>query len=332
MLDGLLRPCNPLEPDGVAGWLETSMAWADHRMALAAAAAASRQALSDRRWEGTSWRRGGGTEPGSALLPPRPPDPTDALHDDLDKDRRKDKDAVPSRMTYVWDPDRWRWDLVERPRLAVAGPFYAFAPVPAKHVELLRHLLADPDTPLCDGFYRRELVPRLNRTHPVSLRVLDWFMVDYAQAHKVAYMYPVRGRLELVDVHDKYSRLLKCWRRRRFDCFRRRHRVYLDLDGVSYATTVAQLHFFYVAHMYGFLEYTRLHLAEVDAHMKDTFARAAAVKRKRGGEAGPASAAAAAAPRKRQPLVRRGPPTVFVSDQPYRMSFHFPDSKAAVSS
>jgi hypothetical protein len=275
--------------------------------------------------------------------PPRPPSPspsTSSLDDDMDdtddesattsaamskskqgvkcngarRRRKKDKDVVPSRTHWVWDEAAAAWTRAERPRLHAAGIFFSFAMLPPKHIDLLRALLADSRCPLTEHFLRTELVPRLNREHAVSLRALDWLMVDYACENNVAYMWPdATGVLRVVNVHDKYARLLKCWRRRRFDCFRRRHRIYFELDGKIFSTTVAQLHFFFVAHTYGFLEFTRQHLKQIDAHMKETLTRNQQAKRAQTGNP------------KRQALVHKAKPCMLVSSVPSVMSFAFPD-------
>ena len=252
---------------------------------------------------------------------PRPPSPLGEQVESDDDDacaaaaRKKDKDVVPSRMTWAWSPAHSAWALRPRPRLALAGPFFAFHPVPSKHTELLRILLNAPDSPLHEDFLRAELVPRLNRNHRVSLRALDWLMVDYSCENKAVYMWKVGDGLDLVDIHEKYTRLLKCWRRRRFDCFRRRHRIYFELDGSIYPTTVAQLHFFYVAARYGFLEYAAVFLDEIDAHMKATFVAKEAQKAAPKTGTGP----------KRQALVTKAKPRVFVNASPKSWSFKYPD-------
>ena len=295
-----------------------------------------------------------GQRAGGAALPPRPASPVDddavcaRADDDDDGDgprgprhaaatRRKDKDVIPSRQTWAWAADSQMWQLVLRPRLALFGPFFAFQPIPSKHVDLLRLLLNAPDTPLNETFLREELVPRLNRNHKVSLRALDWLMVDYSCENKAVYMWRVGDTLELVDIHERYTRLLKCWRRRRFDCFRRRHRIYFELDGVVYPTTVAQLHFFYVAARYGFLEYARVYLDKIDAHMKATFTKADSSNAKPARKRKPAAAAAAveavpelilaaaAAPSKRQALVTKAKPRAFVNAAHKQWTFRYPD-------
>jgi hypothetical protein len=326
------------------------MSVAAHVRTLCTSLKLPRQVVSDKKWEGESWlgvrKRPRdcsdepdadecGAEDGRPARPASPPNSCTSSDDDDDDDyddvrrapkrtsdakridsarKKKDKDVVPSRTQWAWDADARAWKRVERPRLHAAGVFFSFAMLPPKHLDLLRALLADPLCPLTESFLRTELIPRLNREHAVSLRALDWLMVDYACENNVAYLWPdAAGVPRVVNVHDKYARLLKCWRRRRFDCFRRRHRIYFELDGKTFSTTVAQLHFFFVAHAYGFLEFTRQHLAEIDAHMKETLTRNQQTKR------------AQANASKRQALVHKARPCMLVSDVPSTMSFAFPD-------
>jgi hypothetical protein len=303
----------------------------------------ARQIMSDMKWEGVTWlssedlmktsgskRQRVGTD--TASVPPpntedalpndpdRPPKPDDPEEERDDTRRSKDKDLVPSRMVWKWQPATetaaGAWALQERTRMPVAGAFFSYAEVPPKQVALLVWILNNADNPINEAFLREELVPRLNRTHPVSLRLLDWFVVDYAREKDVAYRcyVPLCKREINVVVHQLYSTLRDRWRRRRFDCFRRRHRVYFDLDGGTYSTTVAQLHFFFISRMYGFLDYAAEHLGEIEEHMKRTLTATQAAKQTAKQEKRKYS---------RQPLVKKAHPRVFVSDTPYKLSFQY---------
>jgi hypothetical protein len=182
--------------------------------------------------------------------------------------RKRDKDRIPSATVTVVSGGVLR--VVPRPRTMQCGMFFAYVPIPPKQKALLQCILDSPSSAPDEAFLRAELVPRLNRTHPVSLRLLDWFVVDYAQECNVAYtrFIPELGRSTIVYVHKVYITWRDQWRRRHFDPFRRRHRIYFVLDGETYSTTVAQLHFFSVARTFGFLEYAAQHLEEIDAHQR----------------------------------------------------------------
>jgi hypothetical protein len=138
---------------------------------------------------------------------------------------------------------------------------------------LLQRLVAlrslDGASPAIDTeFLKKHLVPRLNRDHPASLRTLDWLVVDFAREMGIAYTWVVFGVPKVVAVHFEYTQYLAAHRRRHFDVFRRRHRVYFDVDGETYSTTAAQLHFFYIAFHLGFLHFAEVAAADIKAHMK----------------------------------------------------------------
>ncbi len=246
---------------------------------------------------------------------PRPPRPADPVEERDDTPRSKDKDFVPSRFTYVWDEETWEWKLRERPRIPIIGQFFAFSPVPVKQIQLLKWILNHAMNPINEEFLRNELVPRLNRTHAVSLRLLDWLVVDYSRERNVAYRYfvPLLNREVTIVVHQLYESLRYRWRRRRFDCFRRRHRVYFDLDGQTYSTTVAQLHFFFMSRMYGFLDYALQNLKDIENHMKRVLSATTLAKQ---------TAKAKKQKCRRKPLVQKAQSRVFISDSEYKLSLN----------
>lgn len=106
---------------------------------------------------------------------------------ELPTSRGRDKDEVPSKFVYKKGVDG-TYDRVPRPRTLTMGMFYAFEDIPAKQVRLLSLMLGNPTCPITEVFLRDTLVPRLRRVHDVSLRLLDWLVVDYACAHNVAYV------------------------------------------------------------------------------------------------------------------------------------------------
>ena len=222
-----------------------------------------------------------------------------------DADRDKDKDRIPSRfMTVQVGPDEWT--QVPRPVLFANGIFFAYWNIPEKQSKLLQFMLDDKENPIDENFLREHLVPRLTRTHPVSLRLVDWLVVDFARAHNVRYRRYISslGRKMIVVVHDMYTYWLERWRRRHYDPFRRRRRILFALDGVTYSTTVAQLHFFYMAHIYGFLEYASKMRRRILLHMSATndASNLAKAEAKANGKQAP-----------RKPLVTRAKPEAYGS-------------------
>lgn len=256
--------------------------------------------------------------------PPQPPDPVDAVDSDPENDDdTRDKDRIPSKQTFTWDELSKTWQLIDRPVVLRHGAFYAYVPIPAKQEAVLTWMLAHRSVvDLDDTFLRTQLVTRLNRKHPVSLRLLDWLVVDYAREYNVRYAtnLPPHGERVIVVMHALYTAWLNRWRRRLYDPFRRRHRLYFDLDGRTHSTTVGQLHFFFMAQMYGFLDYATAHLAEIDAHMKLRLTETATAK---------AAAKQRGEKYRRQALVSRAQPTAFMTQGAHTLHFALDDDDEA---
>ena len=260
--------------------------------------------LADEEWE---WEGEGESEAGAGV------DANTSAAAASSKTRKRDKDRIPSRfVTVQTGPDTW--ERVPRPRKFENGRFFAYRDIPQKQKDLLQLMLDDKLNPIDDAFLREHLVRRLNRTHPVSLRLVDWLVVDYACAEDVVYRryIPSLKRDMIVVVHKAYTSWLDRWRRRHFDPFRRRLRILFELDGCTYSTTVAQLHFFYMANIYGFLEYASLNRKKILAHMTATTAASNAAK-------AAAKAEGRQAPRK--PLVSRAKSRSYLSIGKFRLSF-----------
>jgi hypothetical protein len=302
--------------------------------------APGRQTACDKKWEGRAWispetlasninkrarkraSPAGDSDDDALALPeatylqepPPPPDappkPEDPVPYKDPASRRRDKDRIPSSETWFWRDTQWV--LLPRPVAHEAGPFRAYLPLPEKQLALLAWLV-EPARVRCDGmppldlaFLGTHLVPRLNRVHPVSLRLLNWLVVDYSQELGTAYKWTCPGSAvsQVVVVHTEYVQWLSRWGRRHYDVFRRRHRIYFTLpDGETYSTTVAQVHFFYMAHLYGFLEFAEQNTAAIEEHMKRRLVANADKK---------SAAATEGRAFQRRPLVQKSAPGAFM--------------------
>ena len=304
-----------------------------------------RQTASDRKWEGAAWispeqlassvdkrpRRkflssAAAAAVVTAALPdaevdyptPRPPEPTNGKDAD---GRRRDKDKIPASTTWKWlgNMETGGWAEVPRPRVLEVGIFFSYNPIPSKQIVLLEWLhvgsrRSDASAALNADFLRTHLIPRLNRTHPVSLRLLDWLVVDYAREKGIAYrrFFPHLNQYRLVVVYSLYFEWLTRWRRRHYDVFRRRHRIYFILDGQTYSTTVAQLHFFYMAELYGFLDFAQENAAAIEAHMQSKLGITNAIKRK---------ASESGETYRRRPLVSKCLPKAYIAEGACTLTF-----------
>jgi hypothetical protein len=85
------------------------------------------------------------------------------------------------------------------------------------------------------------IIPILQGKSNISLRLIDWFVTNYAKKHNISYI--LNQKQFLVYFH--YKRELKAYSKRMFDPFCRRERIMFQARGHEpFVTTVGQLNFF----------------------------------------------------------------------------------------
>jgi hypothetical protein len=170
-----------------------------------------------------------------------------------------------------------------------AGRFY-YDPrrIPPRHA----HRLGEIAPFYTDEVVLALLVPVIEQTYDVSLRAIDWTVVNFCKRHRIICKVEGQGKVDVVNIFSVYKDVLRRWRRRMFDPFRRRERVYFPhpATGVVYSTTVGQLNFLRWAKVYGVIDQARAHLEQIEHDMVTTLSeskrrrqeeRAAGGKRKR---------------------------------------------------
>ncbi len=114
-----------------------------------------------------------------------------------------------------------------------------------------------------------KIVPVINCVSNVSLRLLDWFVTNYAKKKNV--MIPVQGKngsTHLLNVYLSYRAQLKAYSKQHFDPFRRRDRInYRYTENNSIETTIGQLNFFRWVIENNILEYIEEHAHEIETDM-----------------------------------------------------------------
>jgi hypothetical protein len=109
-----------------------------------------------------------------------------------------------------------------------------------------------------------EIVELLKGTSDVSLRLVDWFVTNYAKTHSTSYI--LRGQ-EIV-VYMDYKNQLKAYSKKLFDPFCRRERISFQVPGhESFLTTVGKLNFFRWAIEKDILNYIKGHQPEIEKEM-----------------------------------------------------------------
>lgn len=114
-----------------------------------------------------------------------------------------------------------------------------------------------------------EVMEMLQGTSIISLRLIDWFVTNYAKRHSIGY---ILGGQEFM-VYMSYKSQLKAYSKKLFDPFCRRERIMFSLPGIDpFVTTVGKLNFFRWAIEKNIVEYLKLNRetveTEMNSHMK----------------------------------------------------------------
>jgi hypothetical protein len=109
-----------------------------------------------------------------------------------------------------------------------------------------------------------EIVTLLQGTSEISLRVIDWFVTNYAKAHSTAY---ILNNQEFLVYRD-YKSQLKAYSKKLFDPFCRRERIYFQVPNhPPFLTTVAKLNFFRWAIEKDILSYIKQYQDAIEKEM-----------------------------------------------------------------
>ncbi len=110
----------------------------------------------------------------------------------------------------------------------------------------------------------KEILPILQGTSDLSLRLVDWFVTNYAKKHNTGYI--LEGQEFLVYMN--YKSQLKAYSKKLFDPFCRRERILFQVPGEEpFVTTVGKLNFFRWAIEKGVLTYLTLNTQVIEADM-----------------------------------------------------------------
>jgi len=114
-----------------------------------------------------------------------------------------------------------------------------------------------------------EIMELLQGTSIISLRLIDWFVTNYAKRHTIGY---ILGGQEFM-VYMSYKSQLKAYSKKLFDPFCRRERIMFSLPGTeAFVTTVGKLNFFRWAIEKNVIEYLKINREavekEMNSHMK----------------------------------------------------------------
>lgn len=136
-----------------------------------------------------------------------------------------------------------------------------------KQTVLLRRLRSTYD----EHIIRNVLIPLIEKSAPISLRALDWLVVNEAKRQSLVCSSTHIG--VQTNIFKSYQEALKFWKRRLFDPFRRKYPLQVELNGEVYLTTLGQANFVLFVHETGIMSYGVYHLAEIEQSMNDVVQR-----------------------------------------------------------
>jgi len=101
----------------------------------------------------------------------------------------------------------------------------------------------------------------------ISLRIIDWFVTNYAKKNYIVYDLPNQPRFK---VHNDYKVRLKSYSKRFFDPFCRWERIMIPFgEKQDMETTIGQLNFFKWSIENGILKYIEENYDDIEADMNE---------------------------------------------------------------
>jgi len=112
-----------------------------------------------------------------------------------------------------------------------------------------------------------ELLKIIEGESLMSLRLIDWFVTNYAKFHNISYIHKGQEFFVYID----YKNQLKAYSKKLFDPFCRRERILFQISSIpAFVTTVGKLNFFRWAIEKGVLDYIKLNLSNIEKEMNQS--------------------------------------------------------------
>ena len=111
------------------------------------------------------------------------------------------------------------------------------------------------------------MLPIVNGNSKISLRIIDWFVTNYAKKNNISYEINDKHGKQFI-VHLNYKSQLKAYSKKQFDPFCRRERIsFFYNNNQELITTVGQLNFFRWAIENKVLVYIKNNLSKIEEDM-----------------------------------------------------------------
>ena len=116
-----------------------------------------------------------------------------------------------------------------------------------------------------------KMISIINGESKISLRIVDWFVTNYAKKYYTVYEIPSKTQPDQpirFKVYNDYKLKLKAYSKRRLDPFCRWERITIPYDDEKYMeTTIGQLNFFKWAIENQIIEYIKTHYDTIEQDM-----------------------------------------------------------------
>lgn len=110
----------------------------------------------------------------------------------------------------------------------------------------------------------------INGDSRISLRIVDWFVTNYAKEKSISYRILKNGEQNRFNVYMDYKLKLKAYSKRRFDPFCRWERTNIPYeDGTHIQTTIGQLNFFKWAIENDIIKYIEQNYSNIEQDMNE---------------------------------------------------------------
>lgn len=125
-----------------------------------------------------------------------------------------------------------------------------------------------------NAFYSKDdnletILPIINGSSMLSIRIIDWFVTNYSKMYYVVYtIQDSKGLDKRFKVYTDYKLKLKAYSKKRFDPFCRWDRIHIPYKDDTYIqTTLGQLNFFKWALENKIIQYIKEHQEEIEKDM-----------------------------------------------------------------
>ena len=116
----------------------------------------------------------------------------------------------------------------------------------------------------------QKMMDVINGDSKISLRIVDWFVTNFAKKYFTVYEIPKTNSSEMsrFKVFHEYKLKLKAYSKKNFDPFCRWERIQIPYDDQSsMETTIGQLNFFKWAIENHIIDYIQVHYKEIEDDM-----------------------------------------------------------------